>query len=62
MVSSPLLGLTLGPEAFTFDLKSLLDPKTHDMLWKKHHRLETAHFAPANRVRIIGCFRRRLGP
>ena len=31
-------------ETFTFDLKSPLDPKIYDSLWKKIYRLETAHF------------------
>jgi hypothetical protein len=30
-------------ETFTFDLKSPLDPKVYDALWKKIYRLQTAH-------------------
>jgi len=36
--------VTTYNETFTFDLKSALDPKIYDTLWKKIYRLETAHF------------------
>ncbi|MEW5976394.1 MAG: hypothetical protein AB1898_11390 [Acidobacteriota bacterium] len=36
------LRVTTYNETFTFDLKSPLDPKTYDLLWKKIYRLESA--------------------
>jgi hypothetical protein len=36
--------VTTFNETFTFDLKSPLDPKIYDTLWKKIYRLEAAHF------------------
>ena len=44
------LRVTTYNETFTFDLKSPLDPKVYDSLWKKIYRLENAQVSEAKRA------------
>ena len=44
------LRVTTYNETFTFDLKSPLDPKVYDCLWKKIHRLKNAQ-APERKIK-----------